>query len=69
MQITRTLTAVGLVLGLASPALAQQAVANLDQDRNEQISVEEWTAYEATFSEVNTNQDNYLSQDEFKQWA
>lgn len=69
MRMTPTLTAIGLVMSLAVPAIAQQAVANLDKDQNEQITVEEWTAYEGTFTEANSNQDNHISQDEFKQWA
>ena len=53
-----TLTAVGLALGLAGPALAA-----------EEIGLNEWLGYEDDFEQVDANDDGVVDQQEFRQWA
>ena len=53
-----TLTAMGLALGIAGPALAA-----------EEIGLDEWMSYEGNFEQADANADGFVDQQEFDQWA
>ncbi len=70
MKVTRSLTALALVMGLgAAPALAQEEAA-LDADENNEITQEEWGAYgDQTFGEADADQGGYVDEEEYTTWA
>ena len=71
MKLTRTLTALALVMGLgAAPALAQEEEAALDADENNEITEEEWTSFgDESFSEVDADASGSIDEEEYTTWA
>ncbi len=66
MKLTRTLTALALVMGLgAAPALAQEEAA-LDANEDNEITEEEWTTYgDESFGEADADQSGFVDEEEY----
>jgi hypothetical protein len=65
----RTLTAIALAMGLATPALAESEY-KLDADENNEITQDEWTGYgEETFGEADADASGFLDENEYNDWS